>query len=114
MYSSQFEDRSDSFDFNVALQDWTKRQKRQEAASAAGTTSSASDGQDSFVSTGPSPHLPKEGAKDLSLKEGQTFSIKLPGGAGSRKIRATDSGNSSGLGGFGGGGLLPPPPGRRG
>ncbi|GLB34788.1 putative adaptin ear-binding coat-associated protein 1 NECAP-1 [Lyophyllum shimeji] len=95
-----FAERSDSFDFNVALQDYTKRYK------ARLNPESASDE--------PSPHVPAGPKKDYSLKEGQTFSIAIPG----RKKPATaenllgSSGNtSSGLSGGGGGiPLLPPPP----
>ena len=67
----------------------------------------------------PSPHLPAGPKKDYSLKDGQTFSITIPG-----KAKTTQSGvvsdlfgsGSSNTGGGGGGGaafpLLPPPPGR--
>ncbi|CAO1623518.1 unnamed protein product [Parajaminaea phylloscopi] len=98
-----FEDREQSFDFNICLSSWVKQQQR----IASGTA--ATDEQDG--STGPSPHIPKEGAKDLSLKDGQTFSVKIPG-SGGRKIR--DETTKSSNGGFGGGPLLPPPPSRRG
>lgn len=63
-----FEDRSESFDFNVALQDWVKRQRNALAAAKGGA------GAEQAAETGPSPHIPKDGPKDLSLKEGQTFS----------------------------------------
>ncbi|PWN19850.1 adaptin ear-binding coat-associated protein 1 NECAP-1 [Microstroma glucosiphilum] len=110
-----FEDRSDSFDFNVALQDWVKRQRNaklaHEAASKGETVSGDLLGGGE---SGTSIHIPKEGAKDLSLKQGQTFSIKIPG-AGGRKIRDSNtSGGGGAFGGLGGGGLLPPPPSRRG
>ena len=67
----------------------------------------------------PSPHLPAGPKKDYSLKDGQTFSITIPG-----KTKTAQSGlapdlfgsGSSNTGGGGGGGgafpLLPPPPGR--
>ncbi|KAF7363847.1 DUF1681 domain-containing protein [Mycena sanguinolenta] len=70
-----FQERSDSFDFNVALQDYTKRQK---AALNPPT-----------VSDEPSPHIPAGPKKDYSLKEGQTFSISIPGRA--NKDKATTS-----------------------
>lgn len=107
---AQFEDRSDSFDFNVSLQDWVKRQRNAERG--ANNDAQQDDASGTAASSGPSPHLPKDGPKDLSLKDGQTFSIKLPGGGGGRKIR--DGAGSSTGGGLGGFSLPPPPPGRRG
>ncbi|PWN92020.1 adaptin ear-binding coat-associated protein 1 NECAP-1 [Acaromyces ingoldii] len=99
-----FLDRSESFDFNVALQDWTKRTKAAKAGPAA-----------EDVDSGPSPHIPAGPKQDYSLKEGQTFSIKIPGsGGGGRKIRDTQPSSTFGAGGFGGGPLLPPPPSKRG
>ncbi|SNX86899.1 uncharacterized protein MEPE_05608 [Melanopsichium pennsylvanicum] len=103
-----FQDRSDSFDFNVALQDWTKRQK---AAANRAADPSANDNA-SLLDDGPSPHLPTGIKKDFSLKEGETFAIKLPGGGG-RKIAPASSLSSSSLGGYGGGPLLPPPPSKK-
>ncbi|KAG6898276.1 hypothetical protein C0992_000721 [Termitomyces sp. T32_za158] len=91
-----FVERSDSFDFNVALQDYTKRYKAR-------------------LNPGPeqeSPQVPAEPKKDYSLKEGQTFSIALPGRS---KVSTTGAGliGTSGSGGLSTGGgipLLPPPP----
>lgn len=122
-----FQDRGDAFDFNVALQDWTKRVKRLKAAEEAeqwARDHPEEAAQAEAKDEGPSPHLPTGPKQDLSLKEGQTFAIKLPPG----RKRATEEqggnllsfnaapparGSSSGFGGLGGG-LLPPPPSRRG
>ncbi|CBQ69614.1 conserved hypothetical protein [Sporisorium reilianum SRZ2] len=104
-----FQDRSDSFDFNVALQDWTKRQK---AAANRAANPSANDDGGALIDDGPSPHLPAGPKKDFSLKEGETFAIKLPGGGG-RKITSSSSASSGFGGGFGGGPLLPPPPSKK-
>ncbi|KAI0723926.1 adaptin ear-binding coat-associated protein 1 NECAP-1 [Cerioporus squamosus] len=98
-----FLERTDSFDFNVALQDYTKRWRALKNPSEAPANE-------------PSPHIPAGPKKDYTLKEGQTFSISIPG-----KPKASP--NSTGinlLGGSSGGGLssgsggipalLPPPP----
>ncbi|KIS66968.1 uncharacterized protein UMAG_05748 [Mycosarcoma maydis] len=104
-----FQDRSDSFDFNVALQDWTKRQK-----AAANRASYLSNDDTPLIDDAPSPHLPTGPKKDLSLKEGETFAIKLPGGGGRKITSASSSSSSSRLGGaFAGGPLLPPPPSKK-
>ncbi|SGZ05970.1 BQ5605_C031g10905 [Microbotryum silenes-dioicae] len=89
-----FPERSESFDFNVALQDWSKRQTPPQLASP--TTSSDT-----------SSKAPKAPSKDFSLKEGEVLSIKF--GGLSTKKKATANENGLGLGG-GGGFLLPPPP----
>ncbi|CAG7849031.1 SubName: Full=Uncharacterized protein {ECO:0000313/EMBL:CCA67120.1} [Serendipita indica DSM 11827] len=88
-----FTDRSGSFDFNVALQDYTKRKnapaKLEEEAKVQAST-------------------PKV---DYSLKEGQTFKISIPG---SKGASSSSSASVFGSGGSSGGGgavpLLPPPP----
>ncbi|KAF9066323.1 adaptin ear-binding coat-associated protein 1 NECAP-1 [Rhodocollybia butyracea] len=103
-----FIERTDSFDFNVALQDYTKRWRASQNPSESSETSDQ-----------PSPHIPVGPKKDFSLKEGQTFSIAIPG----KPKKATETGTSSdllgsssttsGSGSGGGGGgvpLLPPPP----
>jgi len=93
-----FAERTDSFDFNVALQDYTKRHK-----AALNPITSDSDE--------PSPHVPAGPKKDYSLKEGQTFSISIPGRAkattansllGSTASAATSTSSTVPL--------LPPPP----
>ncbi|EPQ27933.1 uncharacterized protein PFL1_04677 [Pseudozyma flocculosa PF-1] len=112
-----FQDRSDSFDFNVALQDWTKRQKSlldPRSSSSADSSSSPSSAAE------PSPHLPSGPKRDFSLKQGQTISVKIPGGGSGRKIAGGGGGGGTGSGtgpsllGGGGGPLLPPPPSKRG
>ncbi|KAH6918442.1 adaptin ear-binding coat-associated protein 1 [Coprinopsis sp. MPI-PUGE-AT-0042] len=93
-----FAERTDSFDFNVALQDYAKRYKASKSVAA-----------DTEEIESSAPAGPK---KDYTLKEGQTFSINIPG---RNKPTATstsnlfDSGNS-GSGAGGGFPLLPPPP----
>ncbi|KAF9792826.1 hypothetical protein BJ322DRAFT_1031572 [Thelephora terrestris] len=101
-----FLERSDSFDFNVALQDYTKRWRaRMNPPEAEELT--------------PSPHLPAGPKKDFSLKDGQTFTITIPGKTKSTQSNAlpdlfgSTSSNTSGGGASGGAfPLLPPPPGR--
>ena len=67
----------------------------------------------------PSPHLPTGPKKDYSLKDGQTFSISIPGKTKNTQPGSVSdllgSGSNNSSGGSGGGGafpLLPPPPGR--
>ncbi|KAI0273465.1 adaptin ear-binding coat-associated protein 1 NECAP-1 [Gloeopeniophorella convolvens] len=101
-----FAERSDSFDFNVALQDYTKRWR-------------ARMNPPSPTSAEPSPHVPTGPKKDYTLKEGQTFTISIPGRAGktdnspsllgSGNTTSASSGTSAGTGG-GAFPLLPPPP----
>ncbi|KAF8205735.1 hypothetical protein K438DRAFT_2014598 [Mycena galopus ATCC 62051] len=111
-----FQERTDSFDFNVALQDYTKRQK-----AALNPTA---------VSDEPSPHIPAGPKKDYSLKEGQTFSISIPGRANKDKAATSSAlpatnllgdlgdlsslssgtGTAASSGSSGGFPLLPPPP----
>lgn len=85
---------------------------RRRKAALAGPSDPSSD------STEPSPHLPAGPRKDYSLKEGETFSIKIPGAG--RKIPRSGGGGGSLLGGGGGAGggggfpILPPPPSKRG
>ncbi|KAG6862059.1 hypothetical protein C0995_007189 [Termitomyces sp. Mi166 len=92
-----FAERSDSFDFNVALQDYTKRYKARLNPEPEDEAS---------------PHLSVGPKKDYSLKEGQTFSIAIPGRS---KISTTGVSllGSSRSGSFSSGDgipLLPPPP----
>lgn len=94
-----FAERPDAFDFNVALQDYDKRQARLNAPAE-------------VPITGPSPHIPGGVPKDFTLKEGQTFTVHIPG---KTPGLPTSTPKSSGLLGDGtssGGAvpLLPPPP----
>ncbi|KAF5373620.1 hypothetical protein D9758_000871 [Tetrapyrgos nigripes] len=104
-----FAERTDSFDFNVALQDYTKRWKA--AQNPSPHDDPETDSQSPHVSAGPK--------KDYSLKEGQTFSISIPGkkktatatsGVSDLLGASSSSGNTSAGGGGGGIPLLPPPP----
>nr|GAT49420.1 predicted protein [Mycena chlorophos] len=110
-----FQERSDSFDFNVALQDYSKRRR------------TALNPPEDDAPT-PSPHIPAGPKKDYSLKEGQTFSINIPGRGSNKTTTTTNatpnllgdlaglssstSSNSSSSSGLSSGGfpLLPPPP----
>jgi len=83
-----FTDRTESFDFNVALQDYDKRKNGPVSVEPAQASSA-----------------PKA---DYSLKEGQTFSINIPGRKGAPPKPAASSSSSSGAGGAIP--LLPPPP----
>lgn len=88
-----FEERGDAFDFNVALQSFSKR------------LSNPNQSAD--------PKAPPPPTQDFSLKEGQTFSIKIPGREGSGRKRP-ESNSTGGNGGIGGGiPLLAPPPGKK-
>ena len=102
-----FNEREEAFDFNVAMQEYEKDKARTERLRAGGKESEEEEGRE-----GGAPKV------DLSLKEGEKLTIRLPtreggGGAtagGERKKRVTGSGGSV----AGGGGLLPPPPGSSG
>jgi len=96
-----FLERTDSFDFNVTLQDYTKRWRAR-----MNPTDTSSDS--------PSPHVPAGPKKDYTLKEGQTFSISIPGRAKASNATSTNllGGSAQNMGSSGGLGvpLLPPPP----
>ncbi|KIJ69168.1 hypothetical protein HYDPIDRAFT_24021 [Hydnomerulius pinastri MD-312] len=97
-----FAERTDSFDFNVALQDYTKRAR-------------AALNPPSPTTETPSPHVPSGPKKDYSLKEGQTFSISIPGknskqGAASNLLGSSGVASSTSSGAIP---LLPPPPSKR-
>ncbi|KAF9482812.1 adaptin ear-binding coat-associated protein 1 NECAP-1 [Pholiota conissans] len=95
-----FAERSDSFDFNVALQDYTKRRRA--------TLNPPVDVDEV------SPHAPAGPKKDYTLKEGQTFSINIPGRAkttgGTDLLGSSTSTSASTSSTSGGIPLLPPPP----
>ncbi|KAL9936306.1 hypothetical protein V8E36_005148 [Tilletia maclaganii] len=102
-----FLDRSESFDFQVALSEWVRRTR----AAQAGSSENASDAD---TPSGPSPHIPTGPKVDLSLKDGATFSIKLPGGGKkidrSGGVSLLGSGPVTGSGSGGAKPFLPPPP----
>ncbi|KAH9857209.1 hypothetical protein C2E23DRAFT_720462 [Lenzites betulinus] len=95
-----FLERTDSFDFNVALQDYTKRWRARMNPSEA--------------TSDPSPHVPTGPKKDYTLKEGQTFSISIPGRSKPTSAFASGPNLLGGGSGSSSGGaipaLLPPPP----
>ncbi|KAF9024348.1 adaptin ear-binding coat-associated protein 1 NECAP-1 [Hymenopellis radicata] len=97
-----FTERTESFDFNVAIQDYEKRWK------AARTIEKEPEADT------PSPHVPAGPKKDYSLKEGQTFSIAIPGRNKPTSTNTTNLLGSTGAekssGGLSGIPLLPPPP----
>ncbi|KAI5868601.1 DUF1681-domain-containing protein [Durotheca rogersii] len=100
-----FEERGEAFDFGVALQEAQKTlgwgsaaagpDKKSAAAAASSSSSDRTDGPDRL--------------RDLSLKEGETITINLPGRFGRRKPETPQapSSSSSSAGSF----SLPPPPG---
>ncbi|KWU45653.1 adaptin ear-binding coat-associated protein 1 NECAP-1 [Rhodotorula sp. JG-1b] len=109
-----FPERTESFDFNVALQlhhlhthiDWSKRQNPPKLVPDS-SSSSRSTGSTSSTSAASAP------SQDFSLKAGETISIKLGGVSTKKKVdpAAAATTKSSGAGGGGlGGFMLPPPP----
>ncbi|KAF8201782.1 adaptin ear-binding coat-associated protein 1 [Pholiota molesta] len=95
-----FAERSDSFDFNVALQDYTKRRRA--------VLNPPVDNEEVV-----SPHVPAGPKKDYTLKEGQTFSINIPGRnktTGGTNNLLGSSATSSSASTAGAIPLLPPPP----
>ncbi|KAG8833759.1 hypothetical protein FRB91_003262 [Serendipita sp. 411] len=87
-----FTDRAESFDFNVALQDYIKRKNAPAKLEEAAMTSTA----------------PKV---DYSLKEGQTFRINIPGKKTSGTSSPAPAQSSASTSSGGPIPLLPPPPG---
>ncbi|XP_052213143.1 adaptin ear-binding coat-associated protein 1-like isoform X2 [Dreissena polymorpha] len=88
-----FEDRGDSFDLNVALQDHFKHVKQEKEAEKSGK------------------ELDKGPKLDLGFKEGQTIRINISTKKSEEDGSAKKSRPKPGAGGSGGLGLLPPPPG---
>ncbi|GAA5876860.1 hypothetical protein JCM3774_000794 [Rhodotorula dairenensis] len=103
-----FPERTESFDFNVALQltagqptDWSKRQNPPRLAPEPSSSSTKSGASASATAAHP--------AQDFSLKAGETISIKL-GGLSTKKKAAPAPSSATGPGGGLGGFMLPPPP----
>lgn len=105
-----FEERSEAFDFSVALQEVRKTLGLQSGGERRGNIGGRAGGKEK------KEERPEE-KRDFSLKEGETITVNFGGGKGRRsKGRSEESG--AGGGGFamglpppgGGGGLLPPPP----
>ncbi|EJD02202.1 adaptin ear-binding coat-associated protein 1 NECAP-1 [Fomitiporia mediterranea MF3/22] len=93
-----FAERTDSFDFNVSLQDYTKR-----------FFASLNPPSPTTEAEAPKSTAPK---KDYTLKEGQTFSISIPGrnksgGSANNNLLGSSSTSTSSGGSIP---LLPPPP----
>ncbi|KAI8942679.1 hypothetical protein NX059_000729 [Plenodomus lindquistii] len=108
-----FEERSEAFDFSIALQD-----ARRVLGFEANPTATAGPG----ARAAKSKQEIEEPKRDFSLKEGETISINL-GGLKGRRSRSHEKGDSEGQKseqdalfsikpppGSGGGGFLPPPP----
>ncbi|KAG7448220.1 adaptin ear-binding coat-associated protein 1 NECAP-1 [Guyanagaster necrorhizus] len=97
-----FAERTDSFDFNVALQDYSKRYR------------AALHPSHSEVEEIPSPHVPAGPKKDYSLKEGETFTIAIPGRSkhvsSDTNLLGSTTQSSSQTSAGGAFPLLPPPP----
>ncbi|CAD6568871.1 MAG: hypothetical protein CYPHOPRED_002916 [Cyphobasidiales sp. Tagirdzhanova-0007] len=96
-----FQERSEAFDFQVALQDWQKRQRVPKLDPTESDSSSSS--------TPSSPHIPSGPKRDFSLKEGQTINVKLGSMSGTGKksnMRSEPPGGGIPL-------LAPPPPAAR-
>ncbi|KAI0392997.1 DUF1681-domain-containing protein [Xylariaceae sp. FL0594] len=87
-----FEERSDAFDFGVALQ---------EAQKTLGWERSGPPGKKASVEREDSATK-----RDLSLKEGETITVNLPARFGRRRPQAEDNPSESSLSSF----SLPPPP----
>ncbi|GAA5965723.1 hypothetical protein JCM8115_000898 [Rhodotorula mucilaginosa] len=107
-----FPERTESFDFNVALQvrtssgDWSKRQNPPKLVPEAPSSRSTGSASSSSAALVPS--------QDFTLKAGETISIKLGGVSTKKKVDPAASKTGGAGGGLGGGGLggfmLPPPP----
>ncbi|KAF4637717.1 hypothetical protein G7Y89_g363 [Cudoniella acicularis] len=96
-----FEERSEAFDFSVALQEVRKTLGIEDNGKAGGKKVQKQE------------KIPEK--KDFSLKEGETITVNI-GGRGRRNQPKTEDSSSKGFGGFslplppGGNSFLPPPP----
>ncbi|KKA27108.1 hypothetical protein TD95_001127 [Thielaviopsis punctulata] len=102
MLGAGFEERSEAFDFSVALQDARKSL----GIDITGAGASAKEKEKAAAAA------EAEKKRDYSLKAGETITINLGGKMGKRTVRAVNGGqtttaSSGGLSGF----SLPPPPG---
>ena len=89
-----FEERSEAFDFSVALQEVRKTLGIEDNGKAGGKKALKEE------------KVPEK--KDFSLKEGETITVNIGGrGMGRRNTTKEEATGSKGLGGF----SLPPPPG---
>ena len=89
-----FDERSDAFDFNCALSDHERDQEKEKSARQAmmdtATTSSLIDGEHIESISVP--------AKDYSLKEGQSITVKFGGAASNSDTAKNSNSNTHGSG----------------
>lgn len=109
-----FQERSDAFDFNVALQEYTRSVPFEHAKENDGDCTEISPYRRRNAVPAASESLSSksnEPKQDFSLKEGQTFSINLGGKSSKPRPKPASSSSSGGLGSSSGGfPLIPPPP----
>ncbi|KAJ3569957.1 hypothetical protein NP233_g4723 [Leucocoprinus birnbaumii] len=108
-----FAERTDSFDFSVCHTQYHGSIPLTPAQMLPFKTIATGINAESAEAESPSPHIPTGPKKDYTLKEGQTFTINLPGS----KSKTSSSSTSNGLLASSSGThtssvpLLPPPPG---